>query len=357
MFYKFNKCKLVRLPADESTLWRMDMAFKIFKIIILLISNIFPLFMCCLDNSEKMTKEKYDLTLQKWYGNAISYSGYRMGQNPQKHIYPSQEQIKEDLEILQKNWKMIRTYGSDQHSEDVLQVIHREGIPLKVMLGIWLDGEPGYEEDNAKQIAAAIRLANEYKAIVIAVNVGNEILVHWSSHKVPEEKVIQYVKEVQDAIDQPVTVADDFLYWREHGVQLANVVDFVTMHTYPMWGKQDIDTAMPVTIEHFESVKNAVAGKTIVIGEAGWATYTVGELHAPRAGDETKQKQYFNELMVWSKENNVNVFFFEAFDEPWKGEGTEGHWGLFSEGRKAKLAVVDLYPELKPDNPTSPSYE
>ena len=62
-------------------------------------------------------------------------------------------------------------------------------------------------------------------------------------------------------------------------------------------------------------------------------------------------------MTAWAKANNVTTFFFEAFDEPWKGGGTEGHWGLFSEGRKAKLAMQGLYPELKPEGPTSPSYD
>ncbi|MBC8179785.1 hypothetical protein H8E88_01560, partial [candidate division KSB1 bacterium] len=55
-------------------------------------------------------------------------------------------------------------------------------------------------------------------------------------------------------------------------------------------------------------------------------------------------------------ENKVTVFFFEAFDESWKGAGTEGHWGLFSEGRKAKQAMREWYPQLHPDGPTSPGY-
>ncbi len=329
---------------------------SIFLSTLLLIFTL-QLFTGCTTPPPEPAWKTFDLTQQKWLGRCISYSGYREGQNPQEQIYPSQDEILEDLRILEKNWLMIRTYGADQHSEDVLQVIRREKINLKVLLGIWLDGEPGHEQDNARQIETGIRLANEYTDIVAAVNVGNEILVHWSNHKVPEDKAIQYVKQVQEAVEQPVTVADDFLFWRDHGQRLAEEVDFIAMHTYPMWGRQDIDTAMPVTIEHFESVRNALPGKTIVITEAGWATYTVGELHAPRAGDEVKQKRYFNELMAWSKENNVNVFFFEAFDEPWKGTGTEGHWGLFSVDRKAKLAMQEWYPELMPDGPTSPSYD
>ena len=50
------------------------------------------------------------------------------------------------------------------------------------------------------------------------------------------------------------------------------------------------------------------------------------------------------------------TYFFSAFDEPWKGTGTEGHWGFFSVDRKAKLVADEMYPELKTDEPTSPGY-
>jgi exo-beta-1,3-glucanase (GH17 family) len=226
-----------------------------------------------------------------------------------------------------------------------------------VVLGLWLDGHPGFEGENADQVATAIRLANQYKKIVVAVSVGNEILVSWSDHKLTEEKAIEYVDQVRKAVRCPVTVADDFLYWRQPEAKLADHVDFIILHTYPMWDREDIDTAMPSTIKNYESVRKAHPGKAIVIGEAGWASYSVGDKHVPRAGDERKQKRYYEELNAWAKANNVTTFYFEAFDEPWKGNGTEGHWGLFSVDRKAKLAMQTLYPELMPSGPTSPSYD
>ena len=298
-----------------------------------------------------------DLTEQKWLGNAVCYSGYRAGQNPQLNRFPTQAQILEDMKILEKNWKLIRLYGSDQHSQDVLEVIRREKIGLKVMLGIWLDGRPGRESENATQLATGIRLANEYKDIVAAVSVGNEILVSWSDHKLTEQQAIAYVQQVKKAVSCPVTVDDDVLYWRQPEAKLVDAVDFISLHTYPMWGHEDIDTAMPSTIRNYESVQKAHPGKTIVLGEVGWATYTDNAQNAPRAGDEKKQKRYYEELTAWAKANNVTAFFFEAFDEPWKGSGTEGHWGLFSEGRKAKLAMQALYPDLMPQGPTSPGYD
>ena len=298
-----------------------------------------------------------DLTVQKWHGNAIDYSGYRAGQNPQLSRFPTQAQILEDLKILERNWKLIRLYGGDQHSQDVLEVIRREKIPIQVMLGVWLDGHPEKQAENTAQVATGIRLANQYKDIVVAVSVGNEILVSWSDHKLTEDRAIEYVQQVKKAVSCPVTVADDVLYWRQPEAKLAGLVDFITMHAYPMWGREDIETAMPSTIKHYESVRKAHPGKTIVLGEAGWATYTNSKQNAPRAGDEKKQKRYYEELNAWAKANDLTVFVFEAFDEPWKGSGTEGHWGLFTEGRKAKPVMQGLFPDLMPAGPTSPSYD
>lgn len=318
-------------------------------------------FVLCLLGCLPLTASSFaanpDLRVQKWYGNAVGYSGYRVGQSPDLKRYPTQAQILEDMTILKKNWKLIRLYGADQHSQDVLEVIRRNRIGIKVLLGIWLDGRPGHEGENADQIATGIRLANKYNHIVAAVNVGNEILVSWSLHKLPEEKAIEDVEQVRKAVKCPVTVADDYLYWEQPQAKLADHVDFITMHTYPIWGGEEIGAAMASTIRDFESVRKAHPGKTIVIGEAGWASYTIGARHAPRAGDEKTQKRYYEELNAWAKANNVTVFYFEAFDEPWKGSGTEGHWGLFSVDRKAKLAMQGLYPELMPSGPTSPSYD
>jgi len=297
-----------------------------------------------------------DLPSDEWHGLAISYSGYRYGQSPDGGVHPSQGQVAEDLRILARNWRLVRVYGTGRHGEDVLEVIRREKIDLKVMLGIWLGREPGAEQNNARQIESGIRLANEYEDVVVAVNVGNEVLIEWTAHPVPEDRVIRYVRQVKAGVTQPVTVADNYVWWRDHGARLAREVDFITIHTYPLWERKDIDEGLSYTVANYEGVRAAHPDKTIVIGEAGWATYTEGNLHVLRGGDERKQQRYYEELTGWARENEVTVFFFEAFDEPWKGTGTEGHWGLFTADRKAKPVMQELYPELMPDGPTSPSY-
>ena len=82
-------------------------------------------------------------------------------------------------------------------------MIRREKLGLKVLLGVWLDGRPGHEAESAQQTATGIRLANQYKDIVLAVAVGNEILVSWSDHKLTEEKAHRVCRASQEGGELP----------------------------------------------------------------------------------------------------------------------------------------------------------
>ncbi|MDY0075379.1 MAG: hypothetical protein RBR75_05865, partial [Acholeplasmataceae bacterium] len=75
------------------------------------------------------------------YAPAICYSGYRENQSPITKVYPSEQEVLEDLKLLEKNFKYIRMYDPYQHAETVLKVIKTYDIDLKVMLGVEPRGE------------------------------------------------------------------------------------------------------------------------------------------------------------------------------------------------------------------------
>ena len=304
---------------------------------------------------------------------AVCYSGFRQGQHPDRGdgaLNPSDQEILEDLKILNRDghFRLIRVYDSRENSEAVLRLIKEHQLKMQVMLGAWLDAEVSNTNcswlkqsfpqsvldanklKNAKEIERAIRLANQYSNIVVAVAVGNEALVDWNDHMVPVEAVIRYVRQVKKSVLQPVTVADNYDWWARHGSALAKELDFVSVHTYPVWEGKDIDQSMAFTINNLQAVRNALPHSRLVITEAGWAT--VAREFGSRAGEE-KQKRYYHDLYAWAGKMNITTFFFEAFDEDWKGApndplGAEKHWGLFTVDRKAKLVMQDLYPDLAP---------
>lgn len=295
---------------------------------------------------------------------AIAYSGFREGQHPDRGegaVNPSDAEILEDLHILvNSGFHLIRLYDSGENSAATLKLIQQHQLPIKVLLGIWLEAEVSNHEGcawlekpipqaklaentlkNAEEIQRGIRLAQYFSEIVVAVNVGNEALVSWNDHMVSEEAVIQYIRQVKAKIHQPVTVADNYDWWAKSGARVAAEVDFLGVHTYPMWEQKPIDQALSYTIENIEAVRAAIPNKPIAVLEAGWAT-TSREF--PALANELNQARYFQELSLWGQKHRMSIFFFEAFDEPWKGnpkhlDGAEKHWGLWDVKRMPKEAI------------------
>ena len=173
---------------------------------------------------------------------------------------------------------------------------------------------------------------------MVSVNVGNEALVDWTDHLVPLERVIDYVQRVRSAISQSVTVAENYEWWIRDGAPLAAELDFIGVHTYPVWEERGIDEGLSYTVENLMAVHEALPDVPMAVLEAGWAT-TASEF-GERAS-EAAQARYFREIEQWARLSNTTVFFFAAFDEPWKGDpndplGAEKHWGLFFEDRSPK---------------------
>jgi exo-beta-1,3-glucanase (GH17 family) len=257
-------------------------------------------------------------------------------------------------------FNLIRVYDCGENTEMILRVIDENNIDIKVMLGIWLRAElsahltcswlnepiPQHELDsnktlNRKEIQKGIELANKYPHIISFVNVGNEALVEWNDHMVDVDSIITYVKKVKSMIDQEVTVADNYDWWAKSGNELAEVVDFVSVHIYPVWEGRGINEAMSYSIENLTRVAESLPGKRLIITEAGWAT-TASEF-GERAS-EKHQLAYYHDLMMLAKKSNITTFWFEAFDEDWKGNpdnpiGAEKHWGLYKVDRKPKVVV------------------
>ncbi|MFD0977118.1 glycoside hydrolase family 17 protein [Salinimicrobium gaetbulicola] len=295
-------------------------------------------------------------------GNAICYSGYREGQRPGV-AYPDYDQVKEDLLILKDHWKYIRLYDCGPHSETVLKVIEEERLDLKVMLGAYIEAEMNnfgcpwggtYPDEvlqenkkvNLNKIDKLIGFANKYSDIIFSLSVGNEACVDWTDHYVPVESVIKYVRLVKAGAKQPVTFCENYVPWLHKLEPLVAEIDFISIHTYPVWEYQNILNALEYTKSNYYSVAHKYPDKPVVITEAGWATNSNGRGIDQENVNEDLQDIYYNELVEWSKQDNILTFVFEAFDEPWKGSPDpnepEKHWGLFKVDRTPKLVMQKI---------------
>ena len=301
--------------------------------------------------------EQYQLEKAK----AICYSGFRDGQQP-GGIIPTYEQVKEDLLLLQPHWKYLRLYDCDEHAQTVIEVIRKEKMNFKLMLGAYIEAEMNnfgcpwgggvYEEEqleknrqnNGAKIQLLIDWANKYPDTIFSLSVGNESCVDWSGNYVPVDRVVEFAKKVKANAGQPVTFCENYVPWLNKLKPLVEVIDFISIHTYPVWEYKNIHEAIEYTRENYDAVTAIHPNKPVVITEAGWATNSNGRGINPERVNEENQKVYYEGLMEWSAKNNVLVFFFEAFDEKWKGSShplePEKHWGLYKTDRTPKVALI-----------------
>lgn len=290
-------------------------------------------------------------------GRAICYSGYREGQSPGNRCYPSYEQIRDDLRILEPQWSLLRLYDCSTHAERVIDVIRREGMAFQVMLGAYLGPEmnnPGcpwggtYTDvelessiaENDAEVQRLIALANDHSDIVFSVAVGNEATVDWTDHLVPVHRMIEHVRRVKSAVVQPVTFCENYVPWQHKLRDLVAELDFISLHTYPVWEYKSVQDALDYTQKNFDSVARLWPDKPVVITEAGWTTRSNGRGIESHNASAEAQAHYLKDLLSWTEAAGILCFVFEAFDEPWKGSSDplepEKHWGLYTVDREPK---------------------
>lgn len=312
---------------------------------------------------------------------AVAYSPFRTGNRDTET--PTAANIKQDLDLLiAANFRLIRLFdSSDNVSKLTLEVIKVNKLDMKVMLGAYINSEssdyisPDVKAANAAlnlaEINRTVKLANAYSDLVLAVSVGNETMVSWSFVPTSPTIMAKYITSVRSQITQPVTTDDNWAFYASAPVSITNAIDFASIHSYPIldtlyaatnwaWKQESVpvadrakammSAAMGVVKSQYGQVRTYLDYKglytmPIVIGETGWKAEASG-------GEEFRahpvnQKAYLVGLNDWSYlarsgAGPANIFYFEAFDEPWK-QGDD-KWGLFNVKREARYAMQSLIP-------------
>ena len=311
---------------------------------------------------------------------AVAYSPFRT-LNRNTEVVTTAE-VAQDLNLLvQGGFTLLRLYDSSNNAsrpnggstEMLLQTIQANNLNVKVQPGVYIqNGDP---TGNQAEVARGIALANTYPSIVATVSVGNENLVSWSSNAVTVASMVGYINAVRSSVTQPITCDDNWLFFSGTDVNnptpVLNVIDYVSMHTYPIidsitapgsWDWQQVsvpanqraaammNASLAYATANFSAVRSNLDSSgfkdmPITIGETGWkAVATGGET---QRASPVNQSMYLTLLGQWTGPSTTGakptaIFYFEAFDEPWKG--SDDGWGLFDVSRKARWAIQSLYP-------------
>jgi exo-beta-1,3-glucanase (GH17 family) len=329
-------------------------------------------------------------------GKAVNYSPYRTAGGPITGEVPSDVEILEDLTLLNTaGFNLLRLFGArapatDVVAEKILRIAAQTFPHMKFQLGLELKGLTSCSQtDNDYNIAYLISDLSKYSNVV-TISVGNE--TSFFSRYMPLPCLESYIRTIRSQVAQPVTADDDWTFYAGKSDfetservpvkpdTILALIDFASIHMYPfsytVWDwKQTDEPAGPERAQammeqslvalqewHGEVVNYQYVGADgitvsvgdsmpVTVGETGWKarqTNPASELEFYAAREENA-KWYFDLLYgsadsypAWqgSEGGPPVIFYFEAFDETWKG--IDDGWGLWDISRQARYALCGL---------------
>lgn len=143
------------------------------------------------------------------------------------------------------------------------------------------------------------------------------------------------------------------------------------VNAFAYWQGQQVSNATVTYLDdlqqafgHIQELAGSVDAVEIWNGESGWPTdgehesvpSSDGTTDAQQGGTDygsakagtTNAQTFFSKAVCAALDWGFNVFYFEAFDEPWKpaSKGLDGssadetHWGAFNSDRSAKFPLT-----------------
>ena len=250
--------------------------------------------------------------------HGICFSLYEGDQQPGDIV--SDDQIIRRLKSLKPYTTSIRTFSSLGEHSRIVEIAKDMGF--KTLVGAWLSDD---FESNDKEIEGLIQLAN--KGLVDVAAVGNEVIYR---KELSEEQLISYINNVKENIKNiPVGYVDAYYEFRDRP-NITNACDVILANCYPFWEGCAAEYSLLYMKDMFNEALKASNGKKVIITETGWPSQG-SDLWGAHPSYRNYLK-YFINAQLWSKEKEIEMFYFSSFDESWKvdAEGDVGaYWGLW----------------------------
>ena len=257
--------------------------------------------------------------------HGLCLSPYVEGQGPGTEV--GEAQIRERLDVIQPHTHWVRTFSASDGNELIPAIAAEHG--LQTMVGVWLEADL---EQNEIELANAIGIAKAGHAGILAV--GNEVLLRGD---LSEEQLIEYLQRVKAAVpDVEVGYVDAYFKFVDHP-RVTAACDVILANCYPFWEGCPAEHALLYMKEMYRRATFAANGKKVIISETGWPNIGTPEEGAVPSFENAIK--YFVDTYRWAEQDDIEIFYFSAFDEAWKvaAEGDVGaYWGLWDKDGNPK---------------------
>ncbi|KAI4720309.1 putative glucan 1,3-beta-glucosidase [Aureobasidium sp. EXF-10727] len=279
--------------------------------------------------------------------------GFALGDKKGDGSCKFQADYEADFDAIKSNSgsTIVRIYAASDcnTAQQILPAAKSKGF--RVVLGVWPDVDQSLQAD--KQ--ALQTYVPQYRDQVYGVTIGSETLYRKTFTGL---QLLEKINDVRSVLPQGVKVgtADS---WNKFADGTADAVirggvDFLLANGFAYWQASPISNATYTFFDdtqqalgHIQSVSGSLNAIEFWVGETGWPTDGGSNYGAAIAGTKNAQT-YFDDAVCGMISWGVNVFVFEAFDEPWKphaigdsgSAGDETHWGVMNVDRSTKFPLT-----------------
>lgn len=263
------------------------------------------------------TSESYNYKLP-----GICFSPFTDGTDPTQGGTATVSLVEEHMALIASHTQWVRTYGMDGGLAEAGSIAHEKG--LKIAMGAWIERDA---DANAQELATLVEraLAGEVEVAVV----GNEVL-HRRDMEVAD--LVELIEQFRSQVPNiPVTTAEVYSHWMEYP-ELVAACDYVLIQSYPFWDGIAVDQAVGALHAQYYQVVDKAMGKPVWVSETGWPSD--GSMVGDAVPSASNAALYFLNVAAWSQALDIPVFYFEAFDEPFKSltepNSVGNHWGIFT---------------------------
>lgn len=264
-----------------------------------------------------------DILINKMHG--LCFSPYIEGQAPGTVV--SEQQIRERLSLIRPYTKWIRTFSCTEGNELIPKIAKDMG--LKTLVGVWLDDDL---DNNELEMKNGLELAKQGYVDMLAV--GNEVLLR---EDLTPNQLIGYLQRASVA-PAPVGYVDAYFKFEDFP-QVTESCEVIFANCYPYWEAYPLEHAQVYMRDMYYRAIAAGKGKKVIISETGWPN--MGTPEGAAVPNYENALRYLVESLEWSKQSDIELFYFAAFDEAWKvsDEGDVGaYWGIWDKDGQDKYA-------------------
>ena len=266
----------------------------------------------------------------------MSFSPLRPGDDPAEGLYPSKEEIEQDITLLAGKVHSIRTYGVGGSLGEIPGLAAKHG--LTVTLGAWLTGD---DEGNRAELQKLIGVVKSNPKTVKRVIIGNETILRGELNPEDLAGYLDWTRSELKKLKIPVSSGEPWNVWIANP-ELAGHVDFIAAHFLPYWEGIPLDEAVGHIDATVQQLRGTFPKLPVLLAEVGWPSN--GRTLRSASASQSNEAIFLRRFLARAQQAKYDYFLMEAFDQPWKmdSEGSVGaYWGVYDVFRNQKFAFTE----------------